>query len=512
MAMKGLRSRFWPLYVVTFVSGAAVLAIEILGTRILGPFYGVTLFLWSALISVTLSALALGYAVGGRVADKVGTLRTLGMLLGGAGLWLLLLPWIKHPLLSMLEPAGLRLAVLFGATVLFALPLTLLGMVSPVAIRVRAQKLNEVGRSAGDLYAISTAGGVLAAIAVGFVLIPSVGVNRLTLLVGVFLLMGAGVALVADSKTRRRAASALPIVLIWGAALASMASDTVERRSLLVVEQSHYGELRVLDYDDGSRHMLIDGGVHSSVLAGSWQSLQPYIWVTDVSKRLFAQPGKMLLIGLGAGSTAMSFASDGWSVDVVEIDPVVTKLAIRYFGLSAGGIDIAHDDGRRFLRTAAERYDCIVLDAFSSNSIPFHLFTSESFALAAGRLEPGGVFVMNIESVGWRTPLVQAVAATLAEHFKNVLALPVNEDASQLTNIIMLASDRPFDLGLPLSGETHEDEAREHAWANRFRPEPGVVLTDDLTPVDVWSESLNAQSRAALHAGFRAGGREGVNW
>ena len=172
------------LYLVVLVAGAAVLAIEILGTRILGPFYGVSLFLWSALITVTLVALSAGYAVGGRWADRGATLPRLYVLLAAAGLWTLLIPWLRDPILIVTEPFGLRFAVLAAAFILFAVPLTLLGMVSPYAIQVRASSLHRVGTTAGDLYAVSTVGSVVAALLTGFVLIPNVGVVRLTLLTG----------------------------------------------------------------------------------------------------------------------------------------------------------------------------------------------------------------------------------------------------------------------------------------------------------------------------------------
>ena len=152
------------LYVIVFVSGAAVLAIELLGTRVLGPFYGVSLFLWSALITVTLVALSVGYAVGGRWADRGPRFASLCYLIAGAGIWLLLLPWLRSPVLQATEPIGLRFAVLAAAFLLFAPPLTLLGMVSPYAIRLRASSLGNVGRTAGDLYALSTIGRVVAAL------------------------------------------------------------------------------------------------------------------------------------------------------------------------------------------------------------------------------------------------------------------------------------------------------------------------------------------------------------
>ena len=138
----------WYIYFAVIISGASVLAIEILGTRIIGPFYGVSLFLWSALISVTLAALSLGYALGGQLADKGPRLSRFCALLAAAGVWIVLIPWIKHPALVLAEPLGLRFAVLFAAFVLFFPPLTLLGMVGPYAIRMKSTTIDEVGRPA----------------------------------------------------------------------------------------------------------------------------------------------------------------------------------------------------------------------------------------------------------------------------------------------------------------------------------------------------------------------------
>ena len=156
--------------VVVFISGAAVLAVEILGTRILGPFYGVNLYLWSALITVTLAALSTGYLIGGRWADKSATIHLLSWIVASAGIWLLLVPYLKQPILSISEPIGLRLAVIIAAFLLFAPPLILLGMVGPFAIRLKTSGIRKVGQTAGDIYAISTVASVISALLTGFIL------------------------------------------------------------------------------------------------------------------------------------------------------------------------------------------------------------------------------------------------------------------------------------------------------------------------------------------------------
>jgi predicted membrane-bound spermidine synthase len=175
------------LYVSISVSGASILAVEILGTRIIGPFYGVDLFLWSALISVTLAALAAGYWLGGRWADRGPTMGRFSSLFVAAGLWLVLLPFLRGTAIEIARPLGHRAALLSAAALLFFPPLAILGMVSPYALKLRVRSVGEVGRSAGNLYAVSTLASVAAALLVGFLLVPGFGVKSLASAIGIIL-------------------------------------------------------------------------------------------------------------------------------------------------------------------------------------------------------------------------------------------------------------------------------------------------------------------------------------
>jgi spermidine synthase len=507
-------SRYLPLYLIVAISGASVLAIEILGTRILGPFYGVSLFLWSALITVTLAALSTGYAVGGRWADRGPRYSRLGLVLAGAGVWLLLVPVVRTPALRLVEPLGLRAAVLITSAVLFFVPLALLGTVSPYAIRLKALSLDEVGRTAGDLYAVSTVASVVAALVTGFLLIPNVGVHRLVLILGALLIAGAAVAFSRGRALAPGLACAAAALIAGGAALAGLGAEKPDPKDgLLDVEQSPYAEIRVIQWED-SRLLLIDGGGHTIVEPGTWRSHYRYVGVVDLLKKLFPGPGRMLLLGLGGGSIAKSYAGSGWSVDAVEIDPVVVDVAHRYFGLEPSDCRISTMDARRYLTSRSDTYDLIVLDAFGSSSIPFHLVSEESFDLIASRLAPDGVLAINIESVGWKDVLVRSLAATLGQSFREVVALPTAEPPNVLGNLIVLASNRELEIPdeklerpRDFLGDSYRHwlvVQQNHAWDNRFTPDTaGVpVLTDDRNPVDTWSERINLAGREVLHRDF----------
>ncbi|MCI0513719.1 fused MFS/spermidine synthase, partial [candidate division KSB1 bacterium] len=319
------------LYFVVGLSGAAVLAIEILGTRILGPFYGVSLFLWSALITVTLAALSVGYALGGWWADRGATVLRLNFLLLAAGGWLVLVPWLKLYLVNLAEPFGLRCAVLMAALILFFPPLTLLGIVSPYAIKLRATNLSEIGRTAGNLYAISTVASVGAALLTGFYLIPSIGVNRLTWLLGLALIFSA----IGGFVFRRWLKTGLVITAVGliGSSLFLFLFPTQPANAasgLLFHRQSPYGEIHVVDRED-TRYLLIDGAIHTMIQKDTGETLQAYAIALDLSRLFFQKPGEMLLIGLGGGAIAKSYAQNSWRVTAVEIDPVVIEVARNFF-------------------------------------------------------------------------------------------------------------------------------------------------------------------------------------
>lgn len=496
----------WCIYFAVTVSGACVLAIEMLGTRILGPFYGVSLYLWSALISVTLAALSLGYAIGGRLADRGPTLRRFAMILALAGLWIVLIPWLRTPILSATQPLGLRAAVLLAATLLFFPPLVLMGMVSPYAIRLKATSLDVVGTTAGNLFAVSTVASVISAVATGFILIPVMGVYSLVTIIGALMLVTAAIVNF-GAGSKRVISAALIILAAAGVILLAKNSDTSAHpeTGLIDIQQSLYGEIRVVDVGE-TRHMVIDGGTHTIIDKVTGESFFGYVDVVDLVRGYFDHAGDLLLVGLGGGSVAKNFAREGWHVDAVEIDPVVTSMAIKHFGLKPHDAMIWEMDGRQFFLTRDTTYDVIILDAFGSSSIPFHLVTAEAFALAHSRLRAGGVLAMNIEAVGWDDPLVGALYATLKTQFQYAVVLPIAEPPNHIGNLIIFAADRPLET-LPEPPNPYSrfsaEYNRAHAWDNRFEPKGEArVLTDAHNPVDVWAERINLEARKQLQAYF----------
>ncbi len=500
------------LYWIVSVTGAVVLALEILGTRVLGPFYGVNIFLWSALISVTLAALSLGYMVGGRMADKHASLNRLSLLLTISGIWILSIPWIRYPFLTLAEPLGLRSAVLVAACILFFPPLMLLGMVNPFAIKLKATSLETIGKTAGNLNAISTLASVFSALLTGYVLIPNVGVTALLFILGILLLITAIIGSRKEGKSKLTKVTAIFLLAAGGFATTNNPEVLPDaEHGLLAIEQSPYAELRVLDIEE-QRHFIIDGGIHTRTDTSTWRSSVHYAAVMELPKYFFDEPGTALVIGLGGGSLVKQYNYHSWKVDAVEIDPVVISMAEKYFGLSRSEANIFEMDGRQYLASTEKKYDVIMLDAFGSSSIPFHLCTQEAFQLMANRLTSNGILAVNIEAIGWDDPIISTFTATVKSVFHDVLILPMEEPPSVLGNFVLLASQNTLEpKRIPEDNLTFDPAWRYgpgyqkvHAWDNRYVPDIKHVsiLTDDRNPVDVRAEVINFEGRKILHEYF----------
>jgi predicted membrane-bound spermidine synthase len=206
------------LYIIVFLTGASVMVIELLGTRLIAPFYGASLYVWSSLISVTMIALAVGYFVGGHWADRAQ--RTgLSLIIAFAALFTLMIPWATRPVLLATDPLGLRGGAFVSAMILFFPSLTLLGMVGPFAIKLSTSQLNGVGGSSGSIYAVSTLGSVMGTLLLGFFLFPLVGTRQILISMGLMLFVLAITVAVYEQKRFNKTLAVLPCMLLAFAGL-----------------------------------------------------------------------------------------------------------------------------------------------------------------------------------------------------------------------------------------------------------------------------------------------------
>jgi spermidine synthase len=483
------------------VAGAAVMVVEILGSRILAPTFGTTLHVWSALITVALVALAAGYATGGRLADRRPPLPSLMAVLGGATASLLLAGALAPAVLPLAYRAGLVGGTFVAASVLFLLPLLLLGMVSPLAVRATAD-FRTLGQSVGGLYALSTAGSVAGSLTVSLVLIPRVSVHT------ALAVTAAALALVplAYLAGRRRAGMAAAGALGLGAALAAGLAlghradrETRYKGGAYPVTArlpSAYGDLVVADRD-GVRYLFLNG-VQQGALRREGVSGALYAWGLQRVVTARGLPRTALVWGLGAGVVVRALAEAGVEVTAIEIDPAALRAARDHFGLPAS-VRVVLGDARTETARLASRYDAIVLDAFAGDTPPFHLLTRQAFQAVADRLAPGGLVAVNLVGsvTGPGARPIAAVARTMEAVLGPVTALAPNlalfghGRPGFVSTVFLVAGPLPEDPA-PFPFAVPPDLRRyvEAVLASRVAlPRAGaVLLTDAYAPLDAWQD------------------------
>ena len=480
-----------------FIGGLTSLGIEFSASRLLAPFFGQSLFIWGTLIGLILIYLTIGYYAGGRLADRYPDARLLFRLTAAAALATALIPVISRPILSLAQTGfaqlsvGLVLGSLASVIVLFALPVILLGMVSPFIIRLRIQRLEAAGNAAGAVYALSTLGSILGTFLPVFWFIPTFG-TRPTI-IGLALVLGLISAAGLWASRRRLRYLLLPVaVLLLG--LASGGSIRGAAYGQLVYEaESGYNYIQVVRDGTETDLVLNEGqAVHSIYdpttiyTHGYWDEvlLAPYFSSGQV-------PGRVALIGLAGGTVARQFtAIDGpIPIDGVELDPKIVDVGRRFFGMTEPNLEVTVADGRYWMATQAKKYDVILVDAYRQPYIPFYLTTREFFEDAKAHLNPGGVLAINVGRTATDYRLVDALGGTLTAVFPRVFAL---DTAQHFTNSLLFATTAPTTIdGFRTAAGAQSnpllkpivDDALATGNVRVMHPN-GIVFTDDLAPVE----------------------------
>ncbi|HYQ86010.1 MAG TPA: fused MFS/spermidine synthase [Bacteroidota bacterium] len=232
--------------------------------------------------------------------------------------------------------------------------------------------------------------------------------------------------------------------------------------------------------DEHGRRLVIDHRLKAYADTLTWESNLKYTAVAGLPIHFFSIPGRLLLMGLGAGSIAKAYRKERWSVDAAEPDSGVIAVARRSFGLREEDAVVYQVDPRQFLGSHPDRYDLILEDMVSARSIPPHLMTAEFFGLVGAHLREGGVFGISFECAGWNDPVVASIAATLNARFRSVVVFPIAEPPNRFGAILVVASDAPHEElardvdrneGLSPEWRFGPEYQRTHAWDNRFAPD-----------------------------------------
>ena len=455
------------------------MAAELLGAKILAPYFGTSLYVWAAALGLTLGGLMSGYFLGGRLSvrfsDRPAVLYWV-LIFGGVTFFLMPITagWIMELCLNLPIQLGTTLSLL----VFMFPPLLFMGMVSPLIINLLTKKSTEAGNRAGTVYAISTFGGIIATFLMGFWIIPVYGINTPAMVWGILLAFFPTVSLL-NRKVKGAAAGVILLFLMVLARVTYSEESNQSDWKLIYQEEGILGQIKIIDFQPLN---LTDGPTYRGLIVNN--TLQTIInldepsqdyqgqnqLITKLAKQL-SPDGKVLLLGMGGGALANQLHSQGYRVDAVEIDARLDVLSREYFGLP-DDVRVFIDDARHFVKTSEDAYKLIVFDIFQGESAPEHILTLESLREAMEKLDDHGHLIINFYGYwkGERGALGRALYATLQkaglhtrifasteEEEERKLIFMAGKSASQLNNV-----KAPLELG----------HAGDDAVAS-------VILTDD---------------------------------
>lgn len=442
------------LLVIVALGGAATMVVELGAVRVLAPWFGTSSAVWTNVIGVVLAALALGYTLGARLANREAPVRKLGTVLVVAGLLAAGLLVLSAPVANLLMPEGLPLhraagALVWGslgcAAVLFLPAATALGCAGPLAVEALQRRSGgAAGAAGGRVLAASTLGSLVGTFGTTHWMIPNLGITA-TYLVAAAVLLAAGLFLIVrsgQSAAVHGAAGLLAILLGAGALMGDGAVRAPrDGEVLLAALESPVQSIRAVETTDPAGEPMRVLRVNESL--DSFQSVWvpepgllppghyynhftlPLGWVTR-ERGVEPESWRVLILGLGAGTAVRvldGVAPEGTALSTVgvEIDEQVLRIAEEHFDLERGTEDrvaVGDLDGRAALRFVDGSFDEIILDAYANNmEIPHHLATVEAFSAYRERLAPGGWMVVNVGGFGHEDPVVEALASSAAAAF-----------------------------------------------------------------------------------------------
>ena len=485
--------------IILFVVNAVYMILELVASRVLSPYFGNTNLVWTSVIGIILLSSSIGNYIGGILADKKKIVEKLKTVLIFSFVSVMFIPFIETPIILSVSKifSDIKIGAIMSTILLFFIPSLLIGVLSPIILKLKIDSIENVGKTSGKISAIATIGGIIGTFLGGFYLIPNFGsVHILFVLALVLLYLLPLVEWKLDKKT------IIVVVLITFISLIVMLynMDMNSETGKLVLESkenvgavsydTQYG--RVLIYnayknDEPVRVLNIDSGFESLTYIDEEKRNDLVLGYTQYYDLMFnanIDIKDTLLIGGAGYSYPKHYISKNLdkNMDVVEIDGEITEIAKEYFYLNDliedynlnenKRLGLITDDGRTYLNNNDKKYDAILNDAFSGSTPAKTLTTKEAVERIKESLNENGLYLTNVISSleGENSKFIKAIINTLKQVFKNVYLVPCQTiDVDTVQNNMVIASD---------------DELKFDKLYQYVIEENEIVLTDDYCPVD----------------------------
>jgi predicted membrane-bound spermidine synthase len=480
----------------SFIEGASVMAAELLGAKMLAPFFGSSLYVWSSVMAITLGGLAAGYFAGGVLSTRPTQERNLYIIMILAAAFTMVMPFTSRLAFILFGQISLIPAVIISSMIILFPPVFMMGMVSPMIISNLATEKSNAGKTAGTVYAISTVGGILATFLFGFWIIPAFGLSKPALVTGCILGLFPFVQLLIRNKNN------FSLVFLFALAFGIITQKNkaeLPYLKILYTSEGLLGQIMVVDYPSDiytgdttkkgqtSRWLFVNRVSQtmddpSAIREKGEERYFTYVYRLEEALDTFPQDRrKVLLLGLGGGSVAKHLTEKGFEVESCELDGRIAYVAKEYFGLPSS-VKITIDDARHFIRTCKSKYDVIIFDTFKGEEAPSHVFTVESLKEIKTLLEPGGlVFANSFGFIEGEKGLgLRSIYQTLMAAGFNTSLWPTSEDENHRNILFVASAERK---------PVHKDFVK----INDYDFSDGVVMSDEYPRFEI----LNAAAALA---------------
>lgn len=482
------------LEITTFIAGAIGMIIELVASRILSPYLGNSNLIWTCIIGMMLAFMSLGYFIGGKISDKFPKRNLLSLFLLNSATFISIIPMIEIYVIEPISKTNLDLSLIaiICSTVTFGIPSMFLATASPFAVKLKDKGIEEIGRVSGRMSALSTIGSIFGTFLAGFVLIPKLGVKNIILLV-VIVLSVLSYLIYEDKYIKYTLKAIATLVILIAIVYTGKQIFFKKHEDLIIDTDSEYSRIWIKKFTNNSGKeystLEVDKG-YESIASGEKDLTSDYLKYYDLFNYYQENTKNVLMIG-GAAYTYPSYFLEKYKdkeIDVVEIDPKMTELAEKYFDLNIQNekLKIYHEDGRRYINTTQNKYDCILIDAFKGLNVPFQLTTVEALNSAKNSLNENGIVITNLISAldGKNANFIKHEYATYKKVFGNVKVFKVqngmfNDD--ELQNLILVG----------FKNNINEISSKYEQYQNLLTNEivdfssNSTIVTDDLCQVGI---------------------------
>lgn len=478
-------------FLLSFLEGASVMTAELLGAKMLTPYFGSSLYVWASVLGITLGGLAVGYFSGGIVSTKKNPERNLYIILLASAIFLIVMPLLAR--LVMIRTAGLDLipSVIISALTFLFPPVFFMGMVSPVLVRCISHEEEYSGKAAGIVFAISTTGGIIATFALGFWVIPEYGLTMPAILAGITL---GSIPFFKLIFSKRFFALVFPVTALFSL---NSSSVPVSDSDIKVHYSSEglLGQILIADYpvytdmgiSSAFQRMLFVNRSTQTIVTYKGKEREYFEYVNIIAREAEVSSGKnVLILGLGGGSLANILTQKGFSADAVELDARMVYVARKFFHLGEN-VNVFIDDARHFIRNQnpKKKYNIIILDAFIGEVNPHHLFTQEFFSEIKLVLADSGIFYINCNGY-WDGEIgkgTRSVCKTLITSGFDVAVIPTSDDENY-RNIILKAT-----ISSSVNGKIYSKQI------SNINLRDAVILEDEKPCLEILNSHANKKWR-----------------